>query len=245
MGNKENLKYYDEKDFKRIKLHFKYVGIIFILFTTLILSYVFFDKNGAWQFLSFAGVSLSIVLSVIAILITLIDVAGQKQQVNEIFKSSEELKETISKQKLLIQKHVENINNVDDMLNNAFERNLKDINFVREKSDGDSDIEKDEKNKDNSTPSIATNYYSESWFSSVFKTIRINKELTLLQEDEIIKILSEFKFVKVKFYSDKIELVYSSLYTSPLVDKEYMKNRASNLILRYLNKENLLMSSNE
>ncbi|MGW7907344.1 hypothetical protein ACWEXP_06275 [Staphylococcus pseudoxylosus] len=52
----------------------------------------------AWLFLSFTGTALSIVLSIIAILITLVDVAGQRQQILDVSESAKILKKSVKKQ---------------------------------------------------------------------------------------------------------------------------------------------------
>lgn len=61
-------------------------GIIIVLFATILLDY---QKTVAT--LSNSGILLSIVLAIIAILITLWDVAGQKNNISDLKKSVEEL----------------------------------------------------------------------------------------------------------------------------------------------------------
>lgn len=88
-----------EKMFKQ-NLRWKYSFLSLSAIVIAITSLAFFTYDQAWLFLGFAGTALSIVLSVIAIVITLVDVAGQKQQVVDITNSATELKEIVEQLKL-------------------------------------------------------------------------------------------------------------------------------------------------
>ena len=88
-----------EKMFKQ-NLRWKYSFLSLSAIVIAITSLAFFTHDQAWLFLGFAGTALSIVLSVIAIVITLVDVAGQKQQVVDITNSATELKEIVEQLKL-------------------------------------------------------------------------------------------------------------------------------------------------
>lgn len=74
--------------------------IIMAISLLILISYVCYTQDTAWVFLGFAGTALSLVLSVLAILVTLWDVAGQKQQVVDITNSAIELKEIVEQLKL-------------------------------------------------------------------------------------------------------------------------------------------------
>lgn len=244
--NNESNESNESNEIKRVKLHFIYVSIILSLLILILVSCIFYGIEVSWQFLSFAGVALSLVLSVIAILITLIDVAGQKQQVYEIFKSSEELKESINHQQETIKKHAENISNVDELLNSAFEKHLNGLSIV----DSDYSINKpneivsDTKNEDELlSTAIVKNSASDSLFTRVYKTFYINKSLNGEQEKRIDNIMWGFKTVKIKIYEKKVVLVSNELYTSPFIDKSYEKQRASILLERYLKEEGILSST--
>lgn len=244
MKEKESFKYYYKKDMDRLRLHFIYVSIILGVLLLLILSYVFFDKQVAWQFLSFAGVALSLVLSVIAILITLIDVAGQKQQVYEIFKSSEELKEVINRQHELITKHAENMDDVDNMIQNAFDNHF---NSSVEAKNHEKQKPINENSNSSTSNLIAENGESSitgvSLFLRAFKRYSLNKQLTSKQESKIDEIISQFRTIEVRFDQSELILRTNYLYTTPLVDKEYEKRRSKMLIERYLKEEGLLSST--
>lgn len=244
MGEKENTKYYDKKDLDRVKLHFVYVSIILGLFSLLTLTYTFFNREVAWQFLSFAGVALSLVLSVIAILITLIDVAGQKQQVYEIFKSSEELKEIITKQQELIAQHAKNIDNVDDIIQNAFENHLDNINELSNNGDQETlDQEKKSDFKKEVKVNGKSTLVSSNLFVTSFKTFHLNKELDSKQEEDIEEIINQFRTIEVRFDKYKVYLKSNYLYTNPMIDKEYEKNRSTILVVRYLKDIGVLSST--
>ncbi|QYA34719.1 hypothetical protein [Macrococcoides caseolyticum] len=70
--------------------------VIMAISLLILISYVCYTQDTAWIFLGFAGTALSLVLSVLAILVTLWDVAGQKQQVVDITNTATELKEMVS-----------------------------------------------------------------------------------------------------------------------------------------------------
>lgn len=69
------------------------------IIVTFIISSIFYYRDDAWLFLSFVGTGSSLILSVIAILITLVDVAGQKGQVLEIAESTKKLRKSLKEQK--------------------------------------------------------------------------------------------------------------------------------------------------
>lgn len=90
------------KKIKRETLIWYKASLIMIVATLIMLvSYVSFAKDDAWVFLGFAGTALSLVLSVVAILVTLWDVAGQKGQVLEIAESTKKLRKSLKEQKEL------------------------------------------------------------------------------------------------------------------------------------------------
>lgn len=86
MLNERNL----EKE--KLKLHFMYVVIILVLVNVMVGAFLLFGKKNALAHLSSAGTLLSIVLAIVAILITLWDVAGQKSNVLDVKNSVEDLK---------------------------------------------------------------------------------------------------------------------------------------------------------
>lgn len=84
-----------------------------------------FLKETAWIYLGFAGTTASLVLSVLAIIITLVDVAGQKQQVYDISNSARQLKKLIAKQRK------ENKNLKEEIQGRLNAESLNDIDQVR------------------------------------------------------------------------------------------------------------------
>lgn len=95
----------EQKNFKN-NLRWKYSFMALSALMIMLISFICFTKEDAWLFLGFSGTALSIVLSVIAILITLIDVAGQKQQVVDITNSAKELREVLEMNKQLNEEYV-------------------------------------------------------------------------------------------------------------------------------------------
>ncbi|MEH7521995.1 hypothetical protein V7149_01730 [Bacillus sp. JJ1503] len=83
------------KKVNNIKLHLIYLIIIFLAVCLGLLSLIFVESNTAIGTLSYASTLLSIVLAVIAILITLWDVAGQKNSIQELKEQSKLLKDTV------------------------------------------------------------------------------------------------------------------------------------------------------
>lgn len=90
-----------------------------------VLCLFFYEMDSAWLFLSFTGTSLTLVLSVIAIVITLVDVAGQKHQVAEIAESAKKLKTILEEQK------VENKNLKEEMLNRLNSEDINDLTDMK------------------------------------------------------------------------------------------------------------------
>ncbi|OED32515.1 hypothetical protein BHE17_08695 [Planococcus maritimus] len=76
----------------KLSLHLKYIIAIFILLSCTIAGLALYDQDLAIKGLSAAGLLTSIVLAVIAILITLWDVAGQKNNIFDVKNSIEELR---------------------------------------------------------------------------------------------------------------------------------------------------------
>lgn len=83
-------------------------------------------KDTAWLFLGFAGTALSLVLSVIAIVITLVDVAGQKQQVADISESAKKLRTILEQQKQ------ENKDLKDELINRLNKESIGDLSEIQE-----------------------------------------------------------------------------------------------------------------
>lgn len=90
-GQKEN-----DKELKGKNLHFIYVTIILGLTIIMMLCSIYYQNDSSWLFLSFAGTAISVVLSVLAIFVTFIDLAGQQQKLSDITKTSNELQFTLN-----------------------------------------------------------------------------------------------------------------------------------------------------
>lgn len=84
----------NEDQFKnsRLILHLKYIVVIFILICSTVGGMALYNQEFAIKSLSAASLLTSIVLAVVAILITLWDVAGQKNNIVDVKKSIEELR---------------------------------------------------------------------------------------------------------------------------------------------------------
>lgn len=259
-----------EEEIKRVKLHFKYTASILFGISILIVALVFYDKDVASTYLTYAGTTLSIVLSVIAILITLIDVAGQKKQVYEIYNTSEELKSLIENHRVatnnmeklmtsqqesleLYQKNIEKVDNVirelmNSLYNEKIESNSEVNNKENDRNQSPATNDKTLITNDNglvkmNTPksvSVQSEIINGSFFIKKYKTFNVSKELDSSQENEINNILNPFKTIKVQFYNNKVELYYQTIDISPFVDSDYQKQRACILVKRFLTDEGLI-----
>ncbi|GKV54257.1 hypothetical protein NCCP2222_02040 [Sporosarcina sp. NCCP-2222] len=91
-------------------MHFVYLSIIFAGVVIWLVSYIFADSNYAGSLLAFAATLSSILLAVIAIIITLIDVAGQRNNIFDVKNSVEELKKAVAEFNELQNEYMENNN---------------------------------------------------------------------------------------------------------------------------------------
>lgn len=73
-------------------LHFYYVGSILLIVIIGLVALMFAESTFAGSMLSFAATLSSVILAVIAIIITLIDVAGQRNNILDVKTSVEDLK---------------------------------------------------------------------------------------------------------------------------------------------------------
>jgi len=81
-----------EMENEKLGLHLKYCIVIFLIISSTIGGLALYNQKLAIVGLSNAGLLLSIVLAVIAILITLWDVAGQRNSIGKVEKSVDDLK---------------------------------------------------------------------------------------------------------------------------------------------------------
>lgn len=73
-------------------LHFYYLGSILVIIIIGLVALMFAESSFAGSMLSFAATLSSVILAVIAIIITLIDVAGQRNNILDVKTSVEDLK---------------------------------------------------------------------------------------------------------------------------------------------------------
>ncbi|MCC3658154.1 hypothetical protein LLE77_11985, partial [Staphylococcus haemolyticus] len=120
MENDKEIKY------QKVKLRFLYVSIILVLIIISLISLFFYRNVNAWLFLSFAGTAISIVLSVIAILITLIDVAGQRQQISDISESAKALAKSSETLKQSIKDYQNDKDEIRHIINSTLKESIGD-----------------------------------------------------------------------------------------------------------------------
>lgn len=136
-----------------------FLSLIFLI----LFAFTAYLKDTAWIFLGFAGTALSLVLSVIAIVITLVDVAGQKQQVADISESAKKLKIVIDEQKN------ENKNLKQELLNHLNKESIVDLSEIKD-----------------SLNDISENIQSDNEDKALVKIADFNKSL----EEKIIRLKS-------------------------------------------------------
>lgn len=194
---------------KERNLHFIYVSIILGTIILCLLAAIFFKYESAWQYLSFVGVALSLVLAIIAILITLIDVAGQKQQVFNISKSSEEMKKIVEEQQdYLIKlktsldkqldsmyKSKENFNKIDEYLNRVETNNTDLLNRIETEMAKVSDalrnspvkLETENKSISVHNDDLSSNSKDDSYSLQMMGTLLNYQHYATVQTEEVLK----------------------------------------------------------
>ncbi|WP_088005620.1 hypothetical protein [Indiicoccus explosivorum] len=107
----------EEVKIVRLNLHLKYIITIFVLVGCTIGGLALYDQEVAIKGLSAAGLLTSIVLAVVAILITLWDVAGQKNNIQDMKSSVEELKEVTAEIKSFVEQiDTQNRETIEDVI---------------------------------------------------------------------------------------------------------------------------------
>lgn len=120
----------------KLSLHLKYSIAIFILLTCTIGGLSLYNQDLAIKGLSTAGLLTSIVLAVIAILITLWDVAGQKNNILDVKSSIEELKNVSAEINELVAgievRNSETMKVLTDYITHYQEKNELNINKIND-----------------------------------------------------------------------------------------------------------------
>lgn len=140
--------------YQKLKSRFFYISIILGLIIISLVTLFFYKDDNAWLFLSFAGTAISIVLSIIAILITLIDVAGQRQQIADISESAKTLSRSTETLKKSIEDYQNDKNEIKQIINAALNESIgnkldeqtsefiKLLEKLESKSNGSEELEK-------------------------------------------------------------------------------------------------------
>ncbi|WP_368916723.1 hypothetical protein [Staphylococcus haemolyticus] len=231
MENDKEIKY------QKVKLRFLYVSIILVLIIISLISLFFYRNVNAWLFLSFAGTAISIVLSVIAILITLIDVAGQRQQISDISESAKALAKSSETLKQSIKDYQNDKDEIRHIINSTLKESIGDkleeqakvfINMLeglKTESNGNEKLEesiKDIKNMLIKSTEIGKTKVTNKDFKSNINFDLYDPKLGLYKKKIIIK-------TKKKIAEDKIKKI-----------KDYLNSK--NLYLAFIeNKENKLV----
>lgn len=94
--------------------HFVYVCIIALLIISFILVFAFGGSQDAGNQVNVMATGISIILAVIAIFMTLVDVAGQRQSIIDIKETAEKLAESQTISQETVQKSIETLNELAD-----------------------------------------------------------------------------------------------------------------------------------
>jgi hypothetical protein len=127
------------------KRDFIYLCIILCIVLISVISFFLADSTRAGEALNFGATAVSIVLAVIAIVMTIVDSAGQKNNVYELKKSAESLAESIIEERRLLGELRDELQSIDDLKQN-FTQSIDHFITLRNKLD-----ELIEKNKDSSS----------------------------------------------------------------------------------------------
>ncbi|NRF06196.1 hypothetical protein HRF57_15185, partial [Bacillus safensis] len=94
--------------------HFVYTCIIALLIILFISVFAFGGNKDAGNQVNVMATGISIILAVIAILMTLVDVAGQRQSIIDIKETAEKLAESQTISQETVQKSIETLNELAD-----------------------------------------------------------------------------------------------------------------------------------
>jgi len=102
----------DERKFIPVR-DFIYLCVILVIILITVISFFLGDSAKAGENLNFGATAISIVLAVIAIIMTIVDSAGQKQNVYDLKKSLEVMQVTLVEEKLVVEQFKEQLGVVE------------------------------------------------------------------------------------------------------------------------------------
>ena len=207
-----------------------------------VISINYYQMDKAWLFLSFTGTALSIVLSIIAILITLVDVAGQRQQILDVSESAKILKKSVKKQQ---KEHIhinETVQNVIDEMLKAHLQIIEDKNRELFNDIVDHSVLKNEEKE--SIKHDVQNQSSKvipSFFSETLKEFKLKRELNNYEYTMIEDILKKYNNI-FQFYTEDetLKIVMNTTSVLARMSKSSSYPKLENQIRYYLEKINIL-----
>ncbi|MEB8175828.1 hypothetical protein NGH63_04990 [Staphylococcus xylosus] len=203
-----------------------------------VISINYYQMDKAWLFLSFKGTALSIVLSIIAILITLVDVAGQRQQILDVSESAKILKKSVKKQQ---KEHIhinETVQNVIDEMLKAHLQIIEDKNRELFNDIVDHSVLKNEEKE--SIKHDVQNQSSKvipSFFSETLKEFKLKRELNNDEYTMIEDILKKYNNI-FQFYTEDetLKIVMNTTSVLARMSKSSSYPKLENQIRYYLEK---------
>lgn len=235
------------KDLKlwKANIFWKYSVILCCIIISFIFALIWAGDESVGTYIGFSGTILSIVLSVIAILITLIDVAGQKGQVLEISESAKKLRELLNEQKVDYQNMNTELNilikeDLIEVLKNNLESTKKFTEEVRKNFIQEEKKEAFEKLADKYYNNINIKYSNLMGDMDSTFTMYLDYDLNYKEMNDMERNLrKQGLFVSLGFYSDKsdennpiyeLNINYVKNETNPLLIREKVNNYIKYLI---------------
>lgn len=123
---------FKEKCISLYKKDMHYIEIIFAIIVIILLVNLFIGKKDALEYFSFASTITSIILSVLAIMMTIFSDAKNENTKSLINKSIDSLEKAIK----TIEEHTQEMNNVSDKQRETFEKILENSSDILERTKG-------------------------------------------------------------------------------------------------------------
>ncbi|MBU5263438.1 hypothetical protein [Bacillus atrophaeus] len=206
----------DRKDRKQIGVvHLVYILIISILIITFISIIAFGGGKEAGNQMNVAATAVSIILAVIAILMTLVDVAGQRQSITDLKDAGEKLEISTQSANEMFAEAIKAVSEFQNAKKDLMDSFSETISKLEEVNQGDTqnlnDVIKDLKNKQSENISKYANGIG--WIKNDYKKLRASKDGSGRTKEElylIYKTLKSFNESAVEY--DKFVGTFDGLY---------------------------------
>lgn len=210
-----------------------------------VISINYYHMDKAWLFLGFTGTVLSIVLSIIAILITLVDVAGQRQQILDISESAKILKKSVEKQQkehIHINETIQKV--IDETLKvyiEIIENNNRELLKNMYEVVDNSELKNEEKESIKNDVQKRSSKIIPTIFSKTLKKFKLKRELNNVEYAMIEDIVGKYSNV-FQFFTENETLKIVGNTTNVLASMNMTSSypKLENEIYYYLEKNDIL-----